>query len=88
MIKSEMIRDMMRNWERSNNPDSRFYNDDRTSYFRYISALDMKTLREKHSNSIALHSERFERMIERETNKMDRAGMFNVRNMKPENALD
>ena len=88
MTQREMISEMMRNWERSNNPDSRFYEQDRSSYFRYISQMDKKTLKEKHSNSCALASKSFDHMVKREVRKMDAAGMFNVRNMTAENALD
>ena len=88
MSRKEMIGEMVRNWERSANKASKWYDSDKADYIAHVSRLTDEQLSERFGNSVALNSEGFKRSIEREIGKLDRSGMFNVEKMKPSNMLD
>ena len=77
-------------WELSQNTGSKWYNQDRAEYIRYINSLPDHRVMEIYNNLACLagRSESFNRLIEKETAKMDRAGMYDIKQMKPINQLD
>jgi len=57
-------------------------------YIEYLHGLSSKRINEIYNNQVYLASEKCEREVRALTDRLYNNGMFDVDNMKPENALD
>lgn len=86
--KSQMIETLVRNFKKSQNPNSKWYASDVKDFTMNVSKLSLKELEYRYNNSVAFNSKSFDKMVEKEETKLLKAGMYNVNKMKPINALD
>lgn len=75
-----------------NNPptkrNSRWYESDKVEFFAYIHSVSDEKLDRIYGNWIAMESPEFKKECDREINRLDKAGMYDIGKMKPENCLD
>lgn len=83
-MRGTLISSILQNWENSQNKQSKWYKQDRAAYISFLNKKSGGELERINNNFRFLNSS----TIDREINKLDNAGMFNITKMKPENALD
>jgi hypothetical protein len=69
-------------------PASKWYESDKADFSRYISSLDTEKFEQVYNNWKVMWSPQFEKDCQKEINKLDKAGMFNIGNLSPKHQLD
>jgi hypothetical protein len=87
MTKGQIIAELVANFEKGLKKTSKHYNQDLQDYKKFVASDSIKGLKEKLERSRVLNSKSFEKMVEKEVRKMDRAGMFNPSKMTAKYAL-
>lgn len=88
-MKEKLIAELMKVWESSyRNKNSKWYNLDRLDYLDNIKRLSIDDLQKRLNNLTALNSKSFEKKVNAEINKMDKAGLFNIGGLSPIHQLD
>ena len=77
-------------FKQSQNPNSKWYNDDVAAFIRVLKTKTTKEKQQQLANMRALAGldPKFNAAVEKEEKRLVRAGMYDLGNMKPENALD
>lgn len=91
MTLSQLKKELIKEFRSSLSPGSKFFNEDMQSFSQRLKGEnDRDRLIAQLSNLRCLNgkSRSFNNKVERFTNELDAAGMFDMGNMKPENALD
>jgi len=72
------------------NPSSKWYEDDVNDFKRKISHKTEAELQQQLANILAISgkNQKFNSIVNKEINRMNKGGMFNVNAMKPINGLD
>lgn len=88
-MKTNKINFLIKNFKLNySNKNSKWFTSDVKDYIGYINSVSASKLDLLYSNAIAFNSPEFERNIEKEEKKMLKAGLYEMGNMKPVNALD
>ncbi len=90
MKRSQLESELIKEFTKSLNPSSRWYKIDIEDFTANIKAWDNNRCMQSLSNMKAMNNpdSKFNRDVDKEIEKMEHAGLFNIGNMKPENCLD
>ena len=90
MNRPELIRQIIRLYTASQNAKSKWFAQDLADFKLAISLRTDKELKQQlaNLNALAGNDSRFNRICDKEEKRMQRAGMYDLGNMKPKNALD
>lgn len=84
-LRNEWIKE----YEKTLVPNSKFYDQDLQDFTKNVNACkDKMRMAKAIENLKALRSKAFDRFCEKEVSRMEEAGLFNINNFKPINALD
>ena len=75
-------------YKKTLNKNSKFYKEDLQNFITNIKTASKTQVNQSLNNMSYMASKQSDIDFEKETNKLDKAGMFNIGNMKPINALD
>jgi hypothetical protein len=78
----------MKQWDLSHDKSSKWYLSDKMDFQSKLRMLDVAELKYKLNQLSSLNSINFEKKVNKEINKLDKAGMFNLGNMSPVHQLD
>lgn len=84
-------KNLIKEHNKSLKPSSKFYKEDKEKFVKHINSItDKETLTRMLNNIICLNgnNKAFNKEVVRITNQLERGGMFDIRKMKPQNALD
>ena len=81
MERKQAIAELLKLWESTQNKSSRWFPQDKADFLSNVSKLSDDDVEMKLDRFRALTSKSFERAVDRELSKLDKAGMFNVRNI-------
>jgi hypothetical protein len=89
-MKNSLITQLVATFKRTLNPSSKWFNQDVADFKANVSRLSVKELENKLGRFTALNDEKssFNKSVKKEVKLMEREGMFNVSNIKPNNCLD
>ena len=89
MTREEKIKTILRYWELKNKK-SKWFEEDKKEVLDALSNKTDEQLTSSLNNYNAMldNKSSLNRDVRRELNKMDKAGLFNIKSMKPENQLD
>ena len=87
MTKQEKISTCVKYWLKSQKP-SKWLEQDKKDYIAFLNRKSDEELNQTFNNLSALNSDRFEHKVNKELDKMDKSGLFNISKMTPFNALD
>jgi hypothetical protein len=90
MKKNEMIEKMVSYYKKTLNKKSKWFETDIEDYRANLLKLSMEALREKYLRLQQIEDENsnFNKDIKKYISKLNKAGMYNIENMKPCNVLD
>lgn len=87
-MKKQLIKTAIELFTKTLDKKSKFYQQDITDFKNRIQSASAQQLEQSINNMSYMASKKSDIDFERETRKLDKAGMFNIGNMKPINALD
>lgn len=87
-MKSQLITEAIQAFKLTLNPESKFYNQDIIEFKNAISKKSAQDIKD-HINRLKSYSSKyFEKKVNKELSKLDKQGMFNIKNFSPDNCLD
>ena len=87
-MKAKLIKQAIELYKKTLDSNSKWYNDDLANFTRGISAAPLEQIERSINNMSYAQSKKADADFNRETRKLEKAGMFNIGNMKAINALD
>jgi methyl coenzyme M reductase alpha subunit len=89
-MKTKLITEAIGLYKQTLNHDSKWYAADLQDYITKINSLSVPELQGRINNlrNFVEPNSPMNKMVNREINKLDTGGMFNINTMKPINALD
>lgn len=87
-MKTELIKQAIALYKNTLDSKSKFYRDDLRSFTERINNAGIEQIKQSINNMSYMQSEKSERDFDRETKRLDKAGMFDIGKMKHINALD
>ena len=85
-IKTKLVAE----YKKSLNPSSKWYNEDLNTFKERLKGKKKSELERQLNNMLCINGSNvaFNNAIKKEMKKMEKAGMYNIKNMKATNALD
>lgn len=87
-MKKQLIKTAIELFTKTLDKKSKFYSQDISDFKIRIQSTSIQQLQQSVNNMSYMASKKSDIDFERETTKLDKAGMFNIGNMKTINALD
>lgn len=87
-MKTKLITEAIKLYKKTLDVNSKWYNEDLKSFTIGVNTSTVEQLQKTVNNLSYLQSKQSDVDFEIETKKLDKAGMFNIGNLKPINALD
>lgn len=84
----EMKKALINDCKNRLNKNSKWYNDDVVDFKNNLNKCSDSRIKEMYNNSIVFNSKSFEKFIDKEKEKLLKAGMYNMNNLKSQNSLD
>ena len=88
MNRKQLIAELLAEYRKSLNPSSKWFTQDIQEFKEKVSELRTSEVAERLRNRRAFNSPAFEKLVAKEEAKLNKAGMYDIGNMRPENALD
>jgi len=90
MTKQQLIKETIREYKKTLDPQSKWYQDDVVSFTTGIKKKTVSELQTTLGNLRSLNNPNSDlsRTVKKETRLLDNAGMFNIKNLSPIHALD
>ncbi len=88
MTKQELIKQAVKLFKGTLNPQSKWYNQDMTDYYNRIQFASVEQIKTSINNMSYAGSKKVDSDVKREIAKLEQAGMFDVKSMKPINQLN
>ena len=83
-----MKKALISNHQSKLNKDSKWYHEDVADFKNNLNKVSDSRVKEMYRNMVAFNSPSFEKWVEQEEGKMLKAGLFDMKNLKPQNCLD
>lgn len=87
-MKKQLINESVRLFTNTLDKKSKWYNQDLTDFKQRIQCASIEQIKASINNMSYAQSEKSEIDFNKETRRLEKAGMFNISNMKHINALD
>ena len=84
----EMKKALINNHQSKLNKNSKWYQEDVADFKSNINKVSDSRIKEMYRNMVAFNSKSFEKWVAQEEGKMKKAGLFDMKNLKPQNCLD
>jgi uncharacterized heparinase superfamily protein len=86
-MKNRLIEELTQEFKRTLNPASKFIAEDIANFKRIAASKTEKELREQLNRMQYMNGGKFDRDCKKIVSKLDRGGMYEIKNMNPLNAL-
>ena len=87
-MKAKLIKQAIELYKKTLDKKSKWYNDDLANFSSHIKTASLDKINQSINNMSYAQSKKADADFNRETRKLEKAGMFNIGNMKVINALD